>query len=145
MGRGGTVTNEMQRPDSEKQRPDAVSLPVTAGTDDEILAALWQLAYASPPGSYNDAVYAAIRHIQEGGRAVQVPGERFVVAEPEWSIEQFVFGCEKGRECTDVTEEQQQQFKALIAARLAAGEGTERVKPEAQDDKSQPSTPEPEG
>jgi hypothetical protein len=71
-------------------------------------------------GVGTDAVLDAIEHIQGGDRGVQVAGEQFVVKDPEWNIEQDVFGCEQGRDCTDITDEQRARFDALIVARMQA-------------------------
>jgi len=130
---------------NDSQGTEPIGLPVTKGSDDEILGALWTLAYAEPFAAYIDDVYAALRHILEGGREAEAAGERFVVVEPEWTVEQDVFGCEKGRECCAVTEEQRQQCEALIAARLARKDSAEKTAPKAENDEQPPPAPEPEG
>src|ERR1051326_4520383 len=116
------------------QGAHSAGLPVTEGTDDEILAALWCLAYGEPFAAYIDDVYAALRHILDGGREAEVAGERFVVVDPDWSVEQDVFGCEKGRACANVLDEQRQRFEALIVARLARKDGAEKTVLTTQDD-----------
>jgi hypothetical protein len=138
MERGTAVTDETQDTGS-------IGLPVTRGTDGEILGALWTLAYAEPFAAYIDDVYAALLHILEGGREAEAAGERFVVVEPEWTVEQDVYGCEQGRACVNVLEEQRQRFEALIAARLARNGGAEKTAPTAEDDEQPLSAPEPEG
>ena len=105
---------------SEMQNTDVVGVPTMEGSEDQILAALWSLCYDAMRGVDCGDVLDAIRHIQEGNRAVQVAGEQFVVTDPEWSVEQDFFGCEKGRGCTDVTDEQRVRFAVLIAARTQA-------------------------
>lgn len=110
---------------SDMQDEAAVSLPVTEGTEDEILTALWSLCYDTLRGVNSADVLDAIQHIQEGNRCVRVAGELFEVIEPKWSVEQDVFGCAKGRNCTDVTSAQREQFETMIA-RQEAGDTEEQ-------------------
>ena len=119
---------------SEMQNNIAICLPVTEGTEDEILAELRGLCYSTRRGVDTKAVLDAIEHIQGGDLCVQVAGEQFVVVEPEWSIEQDVFGCEKGRGCTDVTPAQRERLEALLVERLEAGGDRERLEADDEDD-----------
>lgn len=91
------------------------ALPVTRGTEAEILEALsWCRGRLNPL-----AVAIAERHVREGERTVELAGERYEIRDPEWSVEQDVYGCENGRRCQRVTPVQRQTFDAIIAARLA--------------------------
>ena len=88
--------------------------PITAGTEAEIIEALdWCRTRLNPL-----AVAIAQRQVREGNRAVELAGERYEIRDPEWSLEQDVYGCEEGRGCPDVTEAERQRFEAIIAARL---------------------------
>lgn len=93
------------------------SMPVFRGSEDEVLAKLWTLCYGSAD---NDAAYLAVAQIQGGNRSAHCDGQRFEVIDPELSIEQDVYGCERGRDCTGATPTQRAAFEAMIA-QLEAG------------------------
>lgn len=88
--------------------------PTTSGTESEILDALNRRRTGLNPL----AVAIAERRVREGDRAVELVGERYEVRDPEWSVEQDVYGCEDGRGCPDVTLTERERFEAIIANRL---------------------------
>ena len=94
-----------------------ISLPLFRGSELAVLTRLWDLCY-SCAGS--DEAYEAIERIQGGDRFVQCVGERFEVLDPEWSVVQDVYGCERGRDCTDVSAQQRARFEIMLAE-LEAG------------------------
>lgn len=98
---------------------DEISLPLFRGSEDEVLFKLWTICY-SYGGVGDEDVYAALAHILDGGRFVQCAGERFEVVEIEWSLIQDIYGCELGRDCTEITPDQRAACEVLIAL-LEAG------------------------
>lgn len=84
------------------------------GTEAEIIAALNQRRGGCNPL----AVAIAKRQVREGNRVVELAGERYEVIDPEWTIEQDVYGCEQGRKCQSVHPAQRERFEAMIAERL---------------------------
>lgn len=93
------------------------SLPTTVGSELEIMAKLWDLCLSDADPI---AVAGAVERVQMGHRVFEAAGRRFEVVDPEWSIVQDVYGCEHGRDCTDVTAADRVAFEAMIAARLEA-------------------------
>ena len=89
-------------------------LPTTKGTEAEIINALNRRRAGLNPL----ALAIAERHLREGDRTVELAGERYEIKEPQWSVEQDVYGCEEGRNCQDVTPTERGQFEAIIANRL---------------------------
>lgn len=102
----------------ELTEQDEVSVPLFRGSEDEVLAKLWTLCYS---GADDNETYAAVAQILDGSRFARCAGERFEVVAPEWSIVQDVYGCERGRDCTEPTPAQRTAFEARIAD-LEAGD-----------------------
>ena len=92
-----------------------VAIPTTRGSEREIMTKLWELSLADMDPIQ---VATAVRSVQQGDRVVELCGERFEVVNPEWTVEQDVYGCADGRACPDVTAAQRVQLEAMIAARL---------------------------
>ena len=87
---------------------------VTVGTEAEIIEVLsWCRARLNPL-----AVAIAQRQVREGNRAVELDGERYEIRDPNWTLEQDIYGCEEGRGCPDVTAAERIRLEAIIAARL---------------------------
>jgi hypothetical protein len=74
---------------------------------------------------FSNEVAAAIAEIDGGAWLVNMSGHVFEVVEPVMTVEQDVYGCHKGRACTDVPENLRGRFDRLIEARTAAGRGTD--------------------
>ena len=91
-----------------------VSIPTTRGSEHEIMTELWHLSLTDMDPIQ---VATAVRSIQQGDRVVELCGERFEVVDPEWDIVQDVYGCERGRDCTDATAADRVRFEVMIAAR----------------------------
>lgn len=90
-------------------------VPTTRGTEAEIISAIEQRRSRLNPL----AVAIAQRHIREGHRTIDLAGERYEIRDAEWSVEQDVYGCEEGRDCSDVSPAERERFEAIIATRLA--------------------------
>jgi len=97
---------------------DEVKGPTTKGTEGEILTSLWNMCFADMDSI---AVTTAVRRIRQGYDVVELCGERYEVVDPDWTVEQDVYGCEHGRACQDVTPAEREVFEAMIAVRLAGG------------------------
>ena len=67
-----------------------------------------------------ETVNVAVRQVKTGHAHIECAGERFEVAAPNWSIVQDVYGCDKGRDCRDVSKGQREGFEAIIRARTNA-------------------------
>lgn len=70
-------------------------------------------------------VRAAVQEIRGGAWLVNVDGFVFEVVDPPMTIEQDVYGCLKGRACTNVPKELRPGLDALLESRSAAGHGTD--------------------
>ena len=88
-------------------------VPTTKGTEAEIIEAFNQRRADLNPL----AVAIAERHVRAGDRTVELAGRRYEVTDPEWSVEQDVYGCEHGRGCLNVTPAERASFEVIIAAR----------------------------
>ncbi|GAA1962428.1 hypothetical protein [Catenulispora subtropica] len=91
------------------------------GTQNDVLNALGR-RFIDP--LYRDqatqqATWAAMCEIQDGGWLVKVQDIVFEVVEEPTTVEQDVYGCDKGRACTDVADELRPRLEELIKARLA--------------------------
>ncbi|WP_194924148.1 hypothetical protein [Catenulispora pinisilvae] len=71
-------------------------------------------------GVHPETINAAVRQVKAGHSHIECAGERFDVAAPDWSIVQDVYGCDKGRDCLDVSKGQHEGFEAIIRARTNA-------------------------
>jgi hypothetical protein len=100
--------------------------PDFTGSENEVLSVIWGTSARLDLGRSLAASGVGLLTVEEasalidgGEPVVAVDGRLYRVAEPEWSVEQDVYGCEDGRDCQDVTDEDRVVFEAMIAERLA--------------------------